>query len=182
MYHIKNDVRAIKSAELLYEGLIECMKEHSFDEISILDVAEKSTVSRTTFYRNFDYLIDILYWKCNELFQQMFIGYVKENPDLNKTDDFFRYILQFWMQYPDIVEVFITQGRIDIIYNIFMNNADMVKALIHDRLNLPPIENRYYIATHVGIFIGIFQTWIDGGKKESVDDIISFMHSTEMTK
>ncbi len=175
MYHIKEDVRAIKSAELLYEGLLKCMKEKAFDEINILDVAKESTVSRTTFYRNFDSVIDILYWKCNQLFKQMMLGFVKENPELDNMDEFFRYALNFWMQYSDMVEVFITQGRIDIIFNIFMNNAGMVTELVAGKLDLPAIDNRYYISTHVGMFIGVFQTWIDNGQKETVDDIMEIL-------
>lgn len=56
MYHIKNDKRARASTELICAGLLACMKEKPFARITITDVQRASTVSRSTFYRNFDCL------------------------------------------------------------------------------------------------------------------------------
>lgn len=60
MYHIKNDKRAQASTELICAGLLACMKEKPFARITITDVQRASTVSRSTFYRNFDCLEDVL--------------------------------------------------------------------------------------------------------------------------
>ena len=53
MYHIKNDKRAQTSTELICAGLLACMREKPFARITITDVQRASTVSRSTFYRNF---------------------------------------------------------------------------------------------------------------------------------
>ena len=64
MYHIKNDKRARASTELICAGLLACMKEKPFARITITDVQRASTVSRSTFYRNFDCLEDVLALLC----------------------------------------------------------------------------------------------------------------------
>ena len=65
MYHIKNDKRAQASTELICAELLACMKEKPFARITITDVQHASTVSRSTFYRNFDCLEDVLALLCD---------------------------------------------------------------------------------------------------------------------
>ena len=72
MYHIKNDKRAQASSELICAGLLACMKEKPFARITITDVQHASTVSRSTFYRNFDCLEDVLALLCDRGFQAGF--------------------------------------------------------------------------------------------------------------
>lgn len=75
------------------------------------------------------------------------------------------------MEHEDILENLIKVGRIDIIFNCFMNNADIVMVKIKEHIKLPDLEYDYFIATRVGILIGVFQTWIIRGKKESAWDL-----------
>lgn len=72
MYHIKNDKRAQASSELICAGLLACMKEKPFARITITDVQRASSVSRSTFYRNFDCLEDVLALLCDRGFQAVF--------------------------------------------------------------------------------------------------------------
>lgn len=51
MYHIKEDKRAKASVELICDGLKRCLKEKSFESVTISDIQRVSGVSRSTFYR-----------------------------------------------------------------------------------------------------------------------------------
>lgn len=172
MYHIKEDLRAVKSAEFLYEGLTRCMKNKDFDKISITDITKESTVSRATFYRNFDTVIDILYWKCDQLFKKVLTDYVTQEPKLDNPNNLINYVFHFWVEHVDVLEILIKERRIDIIFNTFLNNADIAMRYIYDKLNIPELNYKYFISTRVGIFIGVFQTWIEEGKKESADELV----------
>ena len=55
MYHISKDKRALQSSELIYNGLLECIKKKPFDQISVSDLQKASGVARSTFYRAFDH-------------------------------------------------------------------------------------------------------------------------------
>ncbi len=177
MYHIKEDIRAEKSSELLYQGVMTCMKEKEFDKIRISDITRESTVSRATFYRNFDQLIDVLYWKCNQMFREVLTSYVESNPNLNESQNLIRYVFAYWMKHTDILEVLIKQNRIDIIYNSFLSNAEIVMNYIYNENELDKITYEYFIASRVGIFIGTIQTWISNGKKESLDEIVDLLEN-----
>jgi len=71
LYHIKSDKRARTSAAMLYESLMACMEVKSFEKISITELVDRATVGRSTFYRNFDEIADILYWKCDQQLSDM---------------------------------------------------------------------------------------------------------------
>ncbi len=175
MYHIKEDLRAEKSAELLYEGLNKCMEEKEFDKIRIVDITKESTVSRATFYRNFDIVIDILYWKCDQLFGQVLSSYVESKPSLEDQNSLITYVFSFWMEHTDILEILIAQGRIDIIFNSFINHADIVMDYINSKIELPTLEYNYFLSSRIGVFVGMFQAWFKGGKKETAEELISIL-------
>ena len=175
MYHIKDDLRAEKSAELLYEGLKRCMNDKDFDKIRITDITKESTVSRATFYRNFDMVIDVLYWKCDQLFRQVLTDYVSTEPGIDQANGLISYVFTFWVNHTDILEILIEQGRIDIIFNSFINNAKIVMNYIGKKISISELDYNYFISTRVGVFIGMFQAWIAGGKKETADELIAIL-------
>lgn len=172
MFHIKNDARFVKSSELLYQGLCSCMKEKNFNEISVSDIAKKSTVSRATFYRNFDCLVDVLYWKCNQRFSEVFDACAKHTQSAENRMDFLFQIFQEWIKNAEILEVLIQINRIDIIYNCFRANAHIITDHVNVYSEYGDIDSDYYIFIRIGIFIGIVQAWLDHGKTENAEDIV----------
>ena len=171
MYHIKEDVRAEKSANLLYDGLVRCLAKKGFDKVGISDICTASGVSRAAFYRNFDSAIDLLYWKCDRLFREVLTDFVTQQPNLNQADSLIHHVFSFWMSHADVLEMLLGKGRVDIIYNSFLNNAGIVMDYLEKKLDIPPLNSRYFIATRAGVFVGVFQAWIHGGKKESAETL-----------
>ena len=50
----KKDLRIIRTHKLLWNALLELLKECSFDEISVKDICERAMVHRSTFYMHFE--------------------------------------------------------------------------------------------------------------------------------
>lgn len=71
MYHIKHDKRAESSVELICTAVLELLETKPLGEITISDVQRRSTVSRSTFYRNFDSLEDVLALLCDRGFDEI---------------------------------------------------------------------------------------------------------------
>ena len=76
MYHIANDSRARKSAELIAQSVLALSKNKPADRLSIAAIQRASSVSRSTFYRLFDTPVDVLLWQMD----QLFAGFVRELP------------------------------------------------------------------------------------------------------
>ncbi|MGI6003537.1 MAG: TetR/AcrR family transcriptional regulator [Lachnospiraceae bacterium] len=178
MYHIKSDLRAQRSSEQMFQGLLRCMEKKNFDKISISDVTKESSVSRATFYRNFDSMIDILYWKCNQLFNQVLTDYCRQACDNDKHESLVCYVFRFWIERSHMIEVLLSGGRSDIIYNSFYNNGSIVLDYLNKKYNGKQAPGRdrmrdykYFLAICTGIFVGVFQVWIENGKQENAQEL-----------
>lgn len=153
MYHIARDKRAERSAELLYKGLMDCMKKKSFSEITITDLQTASGVARTTFYRAFDNISDILYWKCDICFKTV----LESAAPAMFTDEpalalhYFRY----WIKHSDILELLIKINRQDIIYACHMKNADALQQRYGKPEGLTIGHGNYFMAIRTGFTISI---------------------------
>lgn len=60
MYRITKNLRTRQTANIICEGFKNLLKEKSFEEITISDISAKTGCSRSTIYRLFDSVTDVL--------------------------------------------------------------------------------------------------------------------------
>lgn len=60
MFHVHADKRTQGSAKKISSALTELMRTKNFEQITITDLQRKIGIARTTFYRSFDNLVDVL--------------------------------------------------------------------------------------------------------------------------
>lgn len=172
--HIKPDIRAERSAKLLYNGLVEVLKTKEFNKVTVSDISAASTVGRATFYRNFDEIPDLLYWKCSGDFKLMLTEFTESRPELKEEDELLLYVLRFWMSgnHLKILEILMDIGRLDIIYNSFVDNADILMDYVRARgVQMSTDDYTYFISVRAGFFVGVIRAWIVGGKKETPEQV-----------
>ncbi len=56
----ENDPRVIKTKENIVNQFIECLKEYSFQDITVKMLIERCRINRSTFYRNYEDKYDLL--------------------------------------------------------------------------------------------------------------------------
>lgn len=173
MYHISKDKRAVQSSELIYRGLLDCIKKKSFDQITVSDLQKASGVARTTFYRAFDNISDILYWKCDTCFYEV-LGKYRPEPPFSEVD-LARHYFRYWVNRSDILELLIQINRQDIIYACHMKNAEILQERFGHIPGLPIKHGNYFIAIRTGFTISVLTTWLKGGKKESTDELVQII-------
>lgn len=173
MYHISNDKRAMQSAQLIYKGLTECLKHKSFDQITITDIQKTTGVARTTIYRCFDNLSDVLYWQCDLCFQEaLHSACPTETP--NETELIRNYFI-YWTKHSDILNLLIDINRQDIIYSCHMKNAKILEQSYGKLPNMDESHARYFMAIRTGVTISILKAWLDGGRKETPDELVNII-------
>lgn len=178
MYHISNDKRSATSAELIYQGLLDCMKKKPFEKITISDLQKASSVARTTFYRSFDNISDVLYWKCDICFQEVSGKYEPQQfpNEIELSLHYFRY----WMNHSDILELLIRINRQDIIYACHMKNAKLLQERYGTIPGFPESQSNYFMYIRTGFTISILTAWLDGGRKETPEEIIEILREQLM--
>lgn len=173
MYHISRDKRAVQSSELIYEGLLACIKKKPFEQITISDLQKASGVARSTFYRAFDNIADVLYWKCDARFCEALQSCQTGEPfdEMALIKHYFAY----WLKHSDILELLIQINRQDIIYACHMKNAEALRERFGAVPNLNERHGRYFMAIRTGFTISVLTAWLRGGRKETPDQIVQIL-------
>lgn len=173
MYHISNDKRAKESSELIWKGLLKCLENKNFDNITISDLQRVTGVARSTFYRCFDNISDILSWKCDKCFFES-LNYYDFNKKLNEShlaEHYFKY----WTRNSEILELLTEINRQDIIYSSHLKNAELLKEKYGELNNLNDKNSRYFMAIRTSLTISILTTWLQGGKQETEEELIQII-------
>ena len=177
MYHKKNDKRSIQSSEWIYAALKDLMLEKKYSKITITDIVNKANLGRTTFYRNFDTIDDVLKMKCDEKFNEFreyCIGYYKENDVAVKS--FLTPFLKYWYKNSEIIELLIKANRENILkqclteeVKFFINSSSIDKnTTISSHIN-------YFISMIVSNSISILTEWISNGKDIPPDELANII-------
>lgn len=173
MYHISNDKRAVQSANIIYKGLLQCLNHKSFDQITVTDVQKASGVARTTIYRCFDNLSDILYWRCDLAFYEALHSVKPSNvpSELELMQGYFTY----WTNHSDILELLININRQDIIYACHIKNAKVLEQSYGTLPGMDETNSRYFMAICTGVTVSMLKAWLDCGRKETAEELVHIL-------
>lgn len=101
MYHIVNDARAKRSADLLVAATITLTNQKPLNELSIAELQRESTVSRSTFYRLFDTPADVLAYACDQMVSE--IAAAMPAPTDDNTHQSQLFFIEACMQHVDLL-------------------------------------------------------------------------------
>ena len=91
----KQDLRVIKTKNLLYQTLIELMKDKTFEEIKVSDICSKAMINRSTFYAHYEDKYELLVDFINNLKEELIIELNKNENNLNTREYYIKLISLF---------------------------------------------------------------------------------------
>lgn len=170
MYHIKPDKRSGKSAKLVCEGLADMLNEKSYCDITISDVCSRCGIARTTFYRLFDTLDDVMLYQFDSLFEESIAEYAEnQNPhkSLAKT------LLEIAANNKPLISAIVASGRSD----LFSASAASKEKWIHQTIHLQISEKDsvYCTAMLTQLAYAVLSIWVNTGCHESSDALYEIM-------
>lgn len=173
MYHIKNDQRSIRSGEMLYDGLAKLMRERRFDSIKVKDLVEAAQVGRTTFYRNFDEIEDVLRLRCDQVFDGLIkylISYTEQHGNESRAA-LLKPLLRYFYLHSDIIELLMLAKRLDIVQSSFRRALEPFTILSAEHFAVDEEYLDYGMTIRIGVATNILIHWIETGKKQSPDEL-----------
>ena len=186
MYHIKTDKRSIQSSQRMYSALEELMGEKPYTDITVTDIVDRAQLGRTTFYRHFDTIDDVLRMKCDEKYDglaEYFLEYHRMESRGNKTL-FLKPFLRYWYIHSAIIELLIKAGRQDIIKDSFQKMMASYRDFILEGREDVGDHFTYFSEIRAAVSISILTEWIKNKKNIPPDDlaevIISQLKSISM--
>ncbi len=177
MYHIKEDKRAKKSAELIANAVMDLMERKDFDDITITDIEKKSSVARSTFYRLFDNTTDVLAYLCDRTFDAILNIHAQH---LGKSmRDILIYTGEYWMENDLILRVIEKSGYQKILAESFARHLpETIEYSFHGQIEKLPETNEYSAPILVSIISSSLLTWVKTGRKETAEQLSDIIVST----
>ena len=158
MYHIPEDKRALRSAERLYQGLMDCLRFERLTDAAVVEVTRKSGVSRSTFYRLFDTVVDILVWHCEGMILEG-IQRAKSADDRSIRTSFL-FFASAWTEHRRLLEVLLENERMDILYSAHGKYMSEISGIFLAEQDMDAEQEAYLSALMVAIIPAVYQFWI----------------------
>lgn len=170
MYHIKSDKRSQKSAQLITDAFLELTENKSFQDITITDIERESGVARSTFYRLFDNTVDVLSYRCDQVFQNLIEYHTTHIPE--GMDSVMQSAGGYWMHNSPLLEAVYKSGHQDILIESFNRNYPKIMDAYH-RPSKPDnaVYQDYYSSLLSSLISSSLLTWVKNGRKESPEEL-----------
>lgn len=175
MYNINNDIRTKKSAELIYQGLLQCLKTKHISEVTVTDIYHASSVSRSTFYHLFDNTIDVFHYKC-DLFTDEINTYIAEHPTCTMKELFIG-IYEIHQKYRVLLELLIKQNLLHLLLILKKHFSTTLKKFLENKYALTQTQQEYYFTTLSTSILSTFITWVKRGCQETPNELYEYAMS-----
>ena len=127
MYRVSDNARTKKTAALICEGLEKCLQIKPLDQIRINDIYKQCYVSRSTFYRLFDSILDVLLYKCNCIIKVSIENFKKNR--FNSKMERALFTINSWLASPIFVKTIIDNNLGWLINKAYLDNEDSITEL-----------------------------------------------------
>ena len=175
MYHIKNDQRAIRTSQMLYDALVVLMGQKKFEKIKVSDLIKEAGVGRATFYRHFDTIEDILRMRSDQTIDSLLTYLISYRQRHNIKDrwELLKPFLRYFYLDSTIVELLIQAERVHILQTSFYKRIEPIKQQLIKigLLDVAPEYIDYGVAIRVAVPISILTQWVKSGKQQAPDEL-----------
>lgn len=169
MYHVSNDKRSKKSADLIWHDMKKCLLEKNFDKLRITDIYQKSFVSRATFYRLFDSTADVIAYECDCIYLQLADNI--KNSRFKSQQEIFLYLIEQWLEQDILIKTLVENNMLNILYHTHMKNHELLKMIFLKDISLSDSEADYLVSILANIIPAAINTWYLHGKTETPEQI-----------
>jgi len=169
MFNQSKNSKVLISMRTLSESFIQLLNAHSFDEITIKDVCERSGYSRKTFYRNF------------ETKEDLFDYYIYQFLDINDIDEVKNQSVREYMHF--FFSVFENEKMLlkvcfkNNLYFLFFKRLYISISDVLIKENNPyymnmTITKEYYLKVLIAEIVEMLEVWTDRNFKETVNELV----------
>lgn len=148
MVELKKNKKALESQKLIYKSLRRILLTKPLSEITVTDIKEDCNISRTTFYRNFKNVIDVL----DVMFDYFYCRYLDQRLDQKNQLLFF---FEYWGKHKDLVHI-ITHQIPSVLKNCIKRYTD------------EEYHNPYFLDLKFAVFSSIICRWSESKKETPV--------------
>lgn len=139
MYELKDNKKASDSQKKIYKALRKVLLKKPLDKVTVSDIKNECNISRSTFYRNFNNVSEILV----VIFEYFYTQYLSVR---TTQDNQLLFFFQYWYWHRDLIHILSTQNR-GIIEDCMKRSEKILT------------KNPYLLDLKVAVFCSILCTW-----------------------
>jgi len=182
MGKVLDDTRSIKSKESIFNALLMSSLEQGSERITITYILKKAEISRSTFYRHFSSLDDVIKFKLEETVEQLF-EFFKRNGQPNKSD-------KYMLLYPTLV---FFRNRIDLLKLLInIDETDMLKQVLYSKfrqvnvnlsINKKQVDvDDFRLENCTSAVVSLLVLWTETGMSQSPEELtLAVNNATDIT-
>ena len=176
MYHISNDPRAIKSASLIADSVIALTQHTTFADISIATIQRESTVSRSTFYRLFDTTVDVLSYRCDQMFNEITVDLSKLSQQ-NLHESQITFFLKACMAHVELLQALDASGHTEILRDAHRKFLPQIIAHLPHTAPMDSSTADYVNSMLTDILPSAMFVWLRHGRQEDAETVFNKIKS-----
>lgn len=176
----ENDLRVIKTKKLLYQTLIELMKDKTFEEIKVSDICTTAMINRSTFYAHYEDKYELLLDFINTL-KKEFVEELSKKDNANLTPrEYYLKLIELFLEHienkKDIYNAIMINNRNSIMMDILLSvvNDDILKNIKENDIN-PNVPSDIIAKFYLGGVINLGVEWLSNNNKYTKKQIIDYL-------
>lgn len=185
MYHITHDKRSRESSTWIVNALDALMDTMPYGQITITDICRKAKIGRTTFYRHYDDIGDILQKICDDKFDELLEFVLDYRRGGDEPPTLLRPFLRFWQINGHVLDLLYKANAVHVIQKSFKRMAQ--QAAMQQGDGVWSSYNSYHVAIRTAVMTAILSQWFKEGMQippDTLSDLITdgMQRSIEMNR
>ncbi len=168
----KRDSRRSSSVELITEALLKLMKEKSFYQITIAELTKKAELSRRTFYRYFNTILEVLKYLLNKKAIE-FTEFILKQPD-RRLDTVVLIYFGYWSKQKDFLLLLKEHDLLPLLLDCFV--PEIQEKVYQDSKQEKTIIDYSYRFICAGIWSMLIK-WLEDGCTYSPEQMQKIGHN-----
>ena len=152
----------MKSKDKIVQSLIELMKTHEFEEITVKNISELAEVNRSTYYRNFKSKEDIIKYKLESMMDE-YLEEFESKHDRTK-EAYIRTILETFLKHEEFLKIIHKQNQSYILQKVLANYFNNI-------LRDASKREMYQVYYHIGGIYNFIICWIENDMKDQPESL-----------
>ena len=173
----KEDLRILKTRASIYRGLIQLMKNKSFDSIKVSEICSAAMINRSTFYDHFNDKFELIQAIIINMGEELFVSNHKSFKPKNCKDYYYQLLLSLLEYisnhidfYSGIIKSNYASIARDMIQKILIDHSVIILDQYH--LNHSSIPTLKYVSFYISGFIQIIFDSISNDPNINIDVIL----------
>ncbi len=176
----KKDLRVVKTQKLLYQTLIDLLKDKPFEEIKVSDICNCALINRSTFYAHYNDKYELLASYINNL-KDALTKELEKNSNISNSKEYYMEMIKLFLDHIEekknvYISVMINNQNsitMDILYDVI--NNDVTKHIQKDDFNTGGIPSNIISKFYIGAVLNVGLEWLRNSNKYSKEEIITYL-------